>query len=228
MTIPCHMLGNCSGESFWQGEAWSFKRQAHDETQERESMKRRIYIKNRRKNRDRAVRRKIKIRRQRMPTTARQYFSRSRQFQDAWDSVGQVISKMRVGRISLRRASKEIGVDPSKVIELGRSALRKQKNGKYAARKEDQLLRILSILTPEGRREIAVRGSHQASILGRYWAGVQRYLQTGDDVALRKFQGKKITDASGKRHPLITNLNLLNSLGSAGVLSFESLYAGVR
>jgi len=173
-------------------------------------------------------RRKIKIRRERVPTTARQYFSRSKQFQEAWDSVGQVISKMRSGRISLRRASKEIGVDPSKVLKLGRSALRKQKSGKYAARKTDHLLRILSILTPKGRREIAVRDSHQASTLGKYWAAVQRYLQTGDDSALRKFKGKKITDASGKRHPLITDLKQLDALGSAGVLSFESLYAGVR
>jgi hypothetical protein len=173
-------------------------------------------------------RRKIKIRRERVPTTARQYFSRSKQFQEAWDSVGQVISKMRSGRISLRKASKEIGVDPSEVIKLGRSAIRKQKSGKYAARKTDRLLRILSVLTPEGRREIAVRGSHQASLLGKYWASVQRYLQTGDDSALRKFKGKKITDASGKRHPLITDLRQLDTLGSAGVLSFESLYAGVR
>ena len=173
-------------------------------------------------------RRKIKIRREKVPTTARQYFSRSKQFQEAWDSVGQVISKMRSGRISLRKASKEIGVDPSKVLKLGRSALRKQKNGKYVARKTDHLLRILSVLTPEGRREIAVRDSHQASLLGKYWASVQRYLQTGDDSALRKFKGKKITDASGKRHPLITDLRQLDTLGSAGVLSFESLYAGVR
>jgi hypothetical protein len=173
-------------------------------------------------------RRKIKIRREKVPTTARQYFSRSKQFQEAWDSVGQVISKMRSGRISLRKASKEIGVDPSKVLKLGRSAIRKQKSGKYAARKTDRLLRILSVLTPQGRREIAVRDSHQASLLGKYWASVQRYLQTGDDSALRKFKGKKITDASGKRHPLITDLRQLDTLGSAGVLSFESLYAGVR
>jgi hypothetical protein len=135
---------------------------------------------------------------------------------------------MRSGRISLRKASKEIGVDPSKVLKLGRSAIRKQKSGKYAARKTDRLLRILSVLTPEGRREIAVRDSHQGSLLGKYWASVQRYLQTGDDSALRKFKGKKITDASGKRHPLITDLRQLDTLGSAGVLSFESLYAGVR
>jgi hypothetical protein len=193
-----------------------------------ESMKRKIRIKSSRKNRNRAVRRRIKIRRKAVPTTARQYFSRSKQFQETWDSVGQIISKMRSGRISLRRASKEIGVDPSKVLKLGRSALRKQKSGKYAARKTDHLLRILSVLTPKGRREIAVRDSRQASLLGKYWAAVQKYLQTGDDSALRELQRKKITDASRKRHALITDLNRLDTLGSAGVLSFESLYAGVR
>lgn len=189
---------------------------------------RRIRIKFSRKNRNRPVRRRIKIRRRTEPTTARQYFSRSKQFQETWNSVGQVISRMRSGRISLRRASKEIGIDPDVVLKFGRSALRKQKNGKYAAKKTDHLLRILSVLTPEGRREFAIRDSHQASMLGKYWASVQRYLQTGDDSALRKFKGKKITDASGKRHPLITDVNQLDALGSAGVLSFESLYAGVR
>lgn len=189
---------------------------------------RRIRIKFSRKNRNRPVRRRIKIRRRTVPTTARQYFSRSKQFQETWDSVGQVISRMRSGRISLRRASKEIGIDPDVVLKFGRSALRKRKNGKYAAKKTDHLLRILSVSTPEGRREFAIRDSHQASMLGKYWSSVQRYLQTGDDSALRKFKGKKITDASGKRHPFITDLNQLDALGSAGVLSFESLYAGVR
>lgn len=87
---------------------------------------------------------------------------------------------------------------------------------------------MMSVLTRKGRREIAVRDSRQASLLGKYWAAVQKYLQTGDDSALRELQGKKITDASRKRHALITDLNRLNTLGSAGVLSFESLYAGVR
>ena len=182
----------------------------------------------RRINRHRAVRRKVKYRRERVPTTARQYFSRSRKFQETWDSVAHVISKMRTERVSLQKASKEFGIDPRVVLKLGHSAVRKQRNGKYIARKTDRLLRILSVLTREGRREIAVRNSRQASQLGRYWAAVQRYLQTGDDSALREFQNKKITDASRQRHPLVTNLDQLNTLGSAGVLSFESLYAGVR
>jgi len=190
---------------------------------------RKVKLQNQRTQKNAArKRRKFKSRRERVPTTARQYFSRSRKFQETWDSVAHVISTMRTDRVSLRKASREFEIDPSVVLKLGRSGLRKQSTGKYVARKTDRLLRILSVLTPEGRRETAIRDSRQASLLGRYWAAVQRYLQTGDDSALRKFQGKKITDASRKRHPLITDLNQLNTLGSAGVLSFESLYAGVR
>lgn len=158
------------------------------------------------------------------PTTARAYFSKPKRFQETWDSVAHTISKMRSTGLSLRRAAREFGVGPAQVIKLGRSALKKQKNGRYAAKKRDRLLRVLSVLTPQGKQEIAIRDSRQASIVGGYWDAVQRYLQTGDDSVLRKFQRKKITDGSRKKFALLTNLDELNRLGSAGVLSFESPY----
>jgi len=127
--------------------------------------------------------------------------------------------------VSLTKASKEFGVERSTVIELGRPALRK-KNGRYVATKTDRLLRVLTILGSKGKKEIATRDSRQASLVGGHWAAVQRYLQTGDDSALLKFKGKKVTDAGGKRHFLLTDLQELNRQASAGVLSFESMYAG--
>ena len=36
-----------------------------------------------------------------------------------------------------------------------------------------------------------------------------------------------VTDADGKQLPLLTDVEVLNRLGSAGILSFESLYARV-
>jgi hypothetical protein len=186
-------------------------------------MKRKAQRKAGRKNRNRPVRRKIAFR-DKAPTTARQYFSKSRKFQETWDSVAHVISKMRSGRTSLRKAAREFGIEPNQVIRLGRSALKKQKNGRYAARKTDRVLRMLGVLTVDGKREIAVRDSRQASVIGSHWDAVQRYWQTGDDSALPQFHGKKITDASRKRHLLLTDLDELDRLGSAGVLSFESLY----
>jgi hypothetical protein len=159
-----------------------------------------------------------------VPKTARQYFSKSDQFQETWDAVGHVISKMRATKVSLRTASKEFDVDPEVVIRLGKSALRRRSNGRYVPKKNDSLLRVLSVLTADGTKQIAIRDSRQASLLGSYWSAVQRYIQTGNPSGLQKFQKAKITDASRKRFLLITDVDELNRLGSAGVLSFESLY----
>ncbi len=158
------------------------------------------------------------------PTTARQYFSMFPKDQETWDSVAHVISRIR-DRVSLRKASKEFGVAPNVVVRLGRSALRKR-NGRYVVTKTDRLLRVLTILGKKGKKDFAIRDSRQASLVGGHWAAVQRYLQTGDDSALLRFKGKKVTDVSGKRHFLLTNLQELNRQASAGVLSFESMYAG--
>jgi len=160
-----------------------------------------------------------------VPRTAKQFFARPRDFQETWTAVTHVISKMRADRVSLWEASREFGLDPRAVARLGKSALRKLQNGKHVAKRKDTLLRILAIPTADGVREIAIRDSRQATILGKYWASVQKYLQTGDASGLKKFHRKRITDASRKRVPLIIDQAELDRLGSAGVLSFESLYA---
>ncbi|HEY6369425.1 MAG TPA: hypothetical protein VIX37_02510 [Candidatus Sulfotelmatobacter sp.] len=69
--------------------------------------------------------------------------------------------------------------------------------------------------------------SRQATVIGKYWNAVDLYLSTGDESALHDFQGKYIIDADRKRFPLMTDVRELDRLGSAGNLSFESLYARV-
>jgi hypothetical protein len=159
------------------------------------------------------------------PNTARQYFSLSPRNQQTWDSIGHVVSRMRDG-VTLSKAAKEFGMKPNTVITLGRSALRKQKNGRFVAKKFDQLLRVVNVLSTKGRTEIATRDSRQASLVGGHWAAVQKFLQTGDDSALLKFVKRRIVDVRRKRYLLLTDLKELERLGSAGVLRFESMYAG--
>ena len=171
--------------------------------------------------RSRQPRRKLQFRE---PRTALQYYAMSQNDQEAWDSVAHVISRMRDG-ISLEKAANEFGIAPSAVVELGRSGLRMRK-GQYVPTKTDRLLRVINALIVEGKKEIATRDSEQASLVGGHWAAVQRYLQTGDDSALLRFKGKRVTDASGKRHLLLTDLKELDRQASAGVLSFETMYAG--
>ena len=148
----------------------------------------------------------------------------SEQHQDLWRNIDQAVTEVRSGA-SLRQASRKFDLDPHKVSQLARPALRKLRNGRWAARTHDRLLRVLVIPTRKGLREIGVRDSRQASLLGKYWTAVEQYRDAGDASALREFRGKYIIDADGKRFRLLTNLHELDRLGSAGVLSFESLYA---
>ena len=67
--------------------------------------------------------------------------------------------------------------------------------------------------------------SRQATVVGKYWNAVNLYRDTGNASVLVGFRGTHITDVDGKRVPLMTDLNELDRLGSAGVLSFETLYA---
>lgn len=162
---------------------------------------------------------------QTVPRTEAQYLAKPETFKDTYDRVIEAISKMRSGKVSLTQAAREARVSPRTVTKWGKSALRKGKSGKYVVKKNDTLLRVLSIPTPDGTRSIALRGSKQASLLGEYWNAVHRYLQTGDASKLKEFRGQTLKDASGVDVPLLVDPAALNRLGSAGVLSFESLYA---
>jgi hypothetical protein len=159
------------------------------------------------------------------PRTEAQYLARPEHFKETWDRVLGVVSKMRREKVSLAQASRDAGISPRTVTKWGNAALQKQKNGKYAAKKSDNLLRLVMIPTPDGTRDIAVRGSKQVTLLAEYWNALHRYLKTGDASQLKTFQGKHIRDANGIDIPLSVDLSALNRLGSAGVLSFESLYA---
>ena len=157
--------------------------------------------------------------------TVEDFFAQAERSQDTWNRVVHVVSRMRSDGLSLNKAAKEAGVSPRTVINWSGRALKKAPNGRYSAAKRDSLLRVVQVPTPKGSIDVALRDSRHASILGQYWDAVQKYLRTGDASGIEKFRRKRILDASGAEVPLITDLKELNRLGSAGVLSFESLYA---
>jgi hypothetical protein len=157
--------------------------------------------------------------------TPERFFRQSKRSQDTWNRVVQAISRMRADHVSLFQAAREFGVSPNEVVRLGGSALRKTPKGRYVAKATDDLLRVLSLPGTKGLREIAFDDSREASLVGRYWDAVRLYLQTGDASALRRFRGKFALDADGRRVELLTDLDELDRQGSAGVLSFESIYA---
>src|SRR5260370_18142593 len=90
------------------------------------------------------------------PKTAAELFSKPKRFKNLWDKVLDVISQMRNKNVSLRKASREIGIDPRSVVRQGGSALQKSAKGRYSAKPSDSLLRVLMVPTPQVTREIAV------------------------------------------------------------------------
>jgi hypothetical protein len=161
------------------------------------------------------------------PRTAEEYYDMPERSRERWNRITHVIAKMRANKVSLQQASREFDVDPRTVVKRGGTAMRKSDTGRYEARKSDRLLRVLVVPTHDGTRDIAVRGSRRASLLGEYWSAVHKYLQTGDASGLKKFRSQKTRDINGEQIPFITDPLELKRLGSAGVFSFESMYARV-
>jgi hypothetical protein len=160
----------------------------------------------------------------RVPRSVEEFFAMPESLRDFWNDLGQIATEVRSGG-SLYKVARKYHRDPRKVLRTAPAAFRKLKNGRYAAKPIDRIPRVLVMPGRKGLVEIGVRDSRQASLLGKYWTAVERYRDTGDASGLREFRGKHIIDASGRRHRLLTNLRALDRLGSAGVLSFETLYA---
>ncbi|HET6274550.1 MAG TPA: hypothetical protein VFE16_01265 [Candidatus Cybelea sp.] len=162
-----------------------------------------------------------------MPLTAAQYYAQPSRQRESLQKAAHVLSAMRSEKISLAKAAREHAISPKTVRRYAGSALRKSSRGTYNVRASDTILRPLIIPAPGGITEIATRDSRSASIVAEYANAVQVFLQTGDNSELRPFRGEHIIDAEGNRIPLLTDLDELERLGAAGVLSFESLYAKV-
>lgn len=159
------------------------------------------------------------------PRTAEQYFAMSRHSQDVWDQVVQIPGIVRTQGVSLTTASKQIGLSPKIVMNLAKSAFKRNRNGRYIAEASDRLLRILVIPTKTGLQEIALNDSRQASLVGEFWNSLNRYLGPNADASgLAKFRKKSIRTASGKRIKLLTELNEITRQAHFGNLRFEDLY----
>lgn len=162
-------------------------------------------------------------------TSPEQFFALPERAREIQIAVANAVSLMRSDNLSASGAAHATGISPRVLIHRGRSGLQKLENGRCGARPYDDFPRVVIVISEsKGPIEIATRDSREASKAGRHSAAVQRYLETGDDSALRRFKGKHIIEAEGNRVALLTDTDDLDRLGSAGELSFESLYARSR
>jgi hypothetical protein len=128
---------------------------------------------------------------------------------------------MRHAGESLTAAAREEHVDPRTVRKYLGHQLRKSGPGKpYRPTKADRMSRRMLVPSATGPSPIIVRGSKEASRLGRYMSAVGKYVRTGETAALEKFEGQSISG-----HRLITDPEMLSSLAQAGALTLDEIYA---
>jgi lambda repressor-like predicted transcriptional regulator len=136
--------------------------------------------------------------------------------QQTYNRSLHVLARMRRTGASLTAAAREEHIDPRTVRKYLKAELR----GRGKATKADRRKREMLVPTSLGNSPVTVRGSRQASQLGRYMSAVSKYLRTGDVDGLAEFEGKSIGG-----HALITDPDILSSLAQAGALTLDEIYA---
>jgi hypothetical protein len=88
----------------------------------------------------------------------------------------------------------------------------------------DRQLREITIISRAGIKTVEVKGYERADWIGEHLNAVRAFLADPDESLLRPFEGKSITDTSGRIHILETRPNTLYRLLSAGNETFEEVY----
>jgi hypothetical protein len=138
----------------------------------------------------------------------------------AYNRALRVLARMRRNGNPLTSAAREEHIDPRTVRKHVGVELKRLAEGHIQPTKVDRRMRNMLIPTPGGAAPIIVRGSQDASRLGRYMSAVGKYLRTGDTDTLEEFAGQSIAG-----HRLITDPDTLSSLAQAGGLQLEDIYA---
>lgn len=76
----------------------------------------------------------------------------------------------------------------------------------------------------KGSKFVTVRSSATASRIGEYHNAMKEFLERGNRSKLKRFGGKSIVDAKGKRRRFLTSPKVIRRLARAGEFRFESIY----
>jgi hypothetical protein len=126
--------------------------------------------------------------------------------------------------VSLTKAARLEHTTPAAVKRHAGDALVPSSHGTFLVTTTDRHYRRLLFVTPDGLTVVETRDSRAATLVAEYDQAVQKFLATGDASALERFKGK-VLRAGGKRYPFVTDLDMLETLGRRGEISFESIYA---
>ncbi len=121
--------------------------------------------------------------------------------------------------ITLDQAARRAGTTEAKVRSGAPGAVT-ETDGRWIVKPTDRLTRRMRILTGGQVVEVDVRGSRQASLVGRHWAAIRRYLDLADEAPLRALAGKRVSG-----YELECDPDEILALAQTGQLNVPSIYA---
>lgn len=128
---------------------------------------------------------------------------------------------------SLRKASKKNRVGRDRLSRFVReNADVEWKPGTKIVIKADKLVKLARIFSRGRLREVRVH-PQQLVLAMVYMNAVGRFLKTNNPLHLKDYDGKSVTDISGKHHPFETNPNRLYEISAANEIDFLPLYKDV-
>jgi len=138
----------------------------------------------------------------------------------AHDRALEALSLMRGEGLPLAEAAKLAGTTPETVRQYMGEALTRDPKGRVVARPSDRLYRRMRVLTkPAGPKDLDIRSSRDATVVGKHWNAVKHHLSTGDERPLAAFKNVKVAG-----HFLETDPDTIEAWASRGELDFEDIY----
>lgn len=122
----------------------------------------------------------------------------------------EILSEVRRNKKSLSQASRDKGVSIKSVLQNTRAF--KKAGNRWMPKTYDRISRVMRINENGRDVSIEINDSRTASLIGRYHNAVKKYLETGDETGLKKFEGKTIKDAQGNKHTLETRPEALDQI----------------
>jgi hypothetical protein len=120
--------------------------------------------------------------------------------------------------LSLSRAARQEGVSPEAVHRYAGQGLERH-GSHWNVKAGDRLYRPMVVYSSGTITDIDVRGSRKASEVGAYHAAVRYFLATGDESALRRFEGRRVAGVVYETDPAV-----LEEMARRGQLDVDSIY----
>ncbi len=130
----------------------------------------------------------------------------------------EAVSLMRRQRLTVREAARRAGTTPRTVQHYAGSAL-ERRGHRIRAKRGDNLIARMPVLTSHGPRDLDVKGSRNRSLVGQHWNAVADYLHSGNTDQLEPLAGKHVSGFD-----LLTDIDEIDYWAPREPFNFEEIY----